>query len=196
MATKSFNLSQFSALIVDSDVHAVELLSGMLRAFGLHQQTTVPSGADAITKLSGGTSFGLVLCESELSDMPGAEFVRQFRQQPDRLARFAPVIVLTGHTPLSNISALRDCGAHCVVKKPLSPNILFDRIVWAAESSRNFIECDGYVGPDRRFRNIPPADGIWRRSTDLTSAVGEANEPNLSQAEVDSFLRPMKVSIE
>ena len=196
MPAKTYNLSQFSALIVDGDTHAIEILSGMLRSFGLHEQTAVSTGADAMTRLSGEGSFDLVLCESDLSDMPGTDFVRQFRRQPESVKRFAPVIVLTGHTPLSNISALRDCGAHCVVKKPISPAILFDRIVWAAESGRNFVETEAYVGPDRRFRNVPPVDGVWRRASDITSAVGDASEPNLSQLEIDSFLKPMKVSIE
>jgi len=196
MPAKTYNMSQFSALIVDGDTHAVEILSGMLRSFGLHEQTAVSTGAAAMTRLAGERNFDLVLCESDLSDMPGTEFVRHFRRRPESEMRFAPVIVLTGHTPLSNISALRDCGAHCVVKKPLSPAILFDRIVWAAESGRNFVDTEAYVGPDRRFRNVPPVDGVWRRASDLTAAVGDASEPNLSQAEIDSFLKPMKISIE
>jgi CheY-like chemotaxis protein len=196
MGAKRYNLSKFSALIVDGDVHSIELLAGMLRAFGLSQQTAVSTGTEAIAKLAEEEKFDLILCEAVLDDMPGTDLIRLFRQQATGGVKFAPIIVLTGHTPLSNISGLRDSGAHAILKKPIAPGALFDRIVWAAESSRPFVETGSYCGPDRRFRNEPPADGIWRRATDITSSVGDASEPNLSQEEVDSFMRPSKVSIE
>jgi CheY-like chemotaxis protein len=196
MSAKRYNLSRFSALIVDGDAHATELLGGMLRAFGLSQQTFVSTGGEAIAKLSEEERFDLILCEAVLDDMAGTDLIRLFRQQATGGIKFAPIIVLTGHTPLSNISGLRDSGAHAILKKPIAPGALFDRIVWAAESTRPFVETETYCGPDRRFRNVPPADGVWRRSTDITSSVGEASEPNLSQVEIDSFMRPAKVSIE
>ncbi len=196
MSAKRYNLSNLSALIVDGDTHAVELLGGMLRAFGLQRQTVAATGGEVLSRLVGRTAFDLVLCESELSDMAGAELVSRLRRQSDNAIRFAPIVVLTGHTPLSSVGALRDSGAHCIVKKPISPATLFDRIVWAAENTRPFVETETYAGPDRRFRNLPPPDGVWRRSTDLTSQVGEASEPNLSQAEIDSFMKPTRISLE
>lgn len=193
---KQYNLSAFSALIADGDGHAVELVCGMLRGMGLTRHTLASSGAQAMELAGGKTQFDLILCEAELPDMPGCEFVSWLRRLPDGAARFTPVVVLAGHTPLSNINALRDSGAHGIIKKPVSPAGLFDRIVWAADSTRPFVDTPTYAGPDRRFRNVPPVDGVWRRATDLTAKVGEASEPNMSQDEVDSFMKPMRISLE
>ena len=73
---------------------------------------------------------------------------------------------------------------------------MYDRVVWAVSNGRKFVETSTYIGPDRRFRNIGPPDGVGRRSTDLSVAVGEASEPNLSQGEIDSFMTPMKIKID
>jgi hypothetical protein len=74
--------------------------------------------------------------------------------------------------------------------------VLYGRIVWAVSNSRKFVESATYIGPDRRFRNLGPPDGVGRRSTDLSTSVGEASEPNLSQNEIDSFMTPMMIKID
>lgn len=59
-----------------------------------------------------------------------------------------------------------------------------------------FIESDSYAGPDRRFRREGPPPGMaGRRSGDLSAAVGHAETPNLSQDEIDSLMKPTKVSL-
>jgi hypothetical protein len=73
--------------------------------------------------------------------------------------------------------------------------VLFDHIAWSAKSSRPFIETEDYVGPCRRFKNIGPPSGAGRRSTDLSPEIGAAQEPNMSQDEIDSLLRPTKIAI-
>ena len=53
-----------------------------------------------------------------------------------------------------------------VVKKPVSPRLLFDRLSWIARTPRPFVETDDFAGPDRRFREVAPPNGQYRRSTD------------------------------
>ena len=55
--------------------------------------------------------------------------------------------------------AARDSGANFVVRKPASPQVLFDRTNWVAKVSRSYLEASNYVGPDRRFLSGDPADG-------------------------------------
>jgi hypothetical protein len=82
------------------------------------------------------------------------------------------------------------------VKKPVSPKVLFDHIVWSASQERNFVEGDSFIGPDRRFKFTGPPDGDGRRDTDVSAEIGEATQPNLSQQELDSTFKPTRVSIE
>lgn len=190
----TINFTSVQILIVDSDQYAVDILTQILRGFGANAITVATSGADA-TRLLSQKKFDLVVCEAFLKDMAGAELVLWARRQPNPKIRFLPVIMLTGHTQLTNVTAGRDSGVHIVIKKPVSPGALFDRLVWAANSPRAFLEADTYIGPDRRFKFAGIPDGVGRRSTDLSGDVGAATEPNLSQEEIDSFMKPAKFSV-
>ena len=68
--------------------------------------------------------------------------------------------------------------------------------LFVARENRQFVVAPGYVGPDRRFKNVgPPAGTDGRRSDDLTAEVPDAAEPNMSQDELDAMFKPMKVMI-
>jgi CheY-like chemotaxis protein len=193
---EKFNFANVSTLIVDGDTHASEITAKLMRGFGVSNSAAVESGEEAKKILASGRQFDIVLCEAVLDDMLGADFVRWVRRETDSPLRFVPVLVLSGHTHFTNVVAARDAGANCAIKKPLSPTSLFDHVVWSASGARPFVETDTYVGPDRRFRNIGPPNGIGRRSTDLSAEIGEATEANLSQDEVDSFIKVTKVSLD
>ncbi len=188
------NFSQVSALIVDGDNYATGILGQILRGFGLTRYTTADDGESAQLLLQG-SHYDLVICEYALRDMPGTDLTRWIRRLPDPAYKFIPVILLTGYTQFSHVAAARDCGANVMVKKPISPNVLFDHIVWSADGERPYIETNNYVGPCRRFKFTGPPNGTGRRSSDLSAEVGEAVKPNMSQDEIDSFVRPTKVSI-
>ena len=131
-----------------------------------------------------------------MPDETGYELTRWFRREGPEANRLVPSIVVTGHTRLLQIFAARDCGAHFIVAKPITPKILLERIFWVGQADRAFIECDAYVGPDRRFKRLgPPAGMDGRRKDDATGALGDPVEPNLSQDEIDSFMKPAKVAL-
>ncbi len=195
MSSEKLNFKAVSALIVDDDRYAVSILAQILRGFGLKHQAVAESGADAKERLSR-EHFDLVICEAVLPDMHAAEFVRWLRRTDNEKIKYLPVIMLTGHTQMTNITAARDCGANIVVKKPVAPNVLFDHLAWSSQTSRPFLMTESYVGPDRRFKNIGPPDGIGHRQTDLSAEIGSAIEPNMSQDEVDNFMKPTRVAVE
>lgn len=191
----ALSLADTSVLMVDADRYSTEMLSGIMRAFGLKNLAIVETGEEAKGSLLGAKS-DLVIVEAVLPDMRGADLVKWMRRSTDPVIQHATIIILTGHTILANVESARNSGANIVVKKPVSPSILFDRISWAAKNDRLFIETSTYVGPDRRFRFLGPPDGIGRRSTDLPVEIGDASEPNLQQCEIDSFIKPVRISLE
>jgi DNA-binding response OmpR family regulator len=81
-----------------------------------------------------------------------------------------PIIVMSGYTQLRLIATARDSGAHIVLRKPVAPQTLFDRILWVARVGRPFMETTNYIGPDRRFHDIEPPDGQYRRETEAPMA--------------------------
>jgi len=62
------------------------------------------------------------------------------------------------------------------LKKPVSPQVLFDRILWVARVPRPFIDAGVYVGPDRRFKAEKPPDKNHKRADDST-ADATSDEP-------------------
>ena len=189
------NFTQIEALIVDADQYSTQLLGQILRGFGLSRQNIVDSGEEARRKL-GSSRFDLLICDAILPDTHASDLIKWIRRQPALETKYIPIVVLTGYTQFSNVVTLRDSGANIVVRKPVSPNILFDHIAWSARTERAFIETDSYIGPDRRFKNTGPPEGAGRRKTDLTADIGAALEPNMSQDDIDNMLKPTKVEIE
>ena len=122
-------------------------------------------------------------------DVDEYDLVRRIRRNKAGGGRTAPIILLAGHTSQGNVLRARDCGASFVVAKPITPQVLYERIIWLAKDARPFVACDTYTGPDRRFQKLgPPAGTEGRRKDDLSLRVGEATAPNLSQSEIDAFL--------
>jgi DNA-binding response OmpR family regulator len=185
------NFNGVTALLVEGDRHSVSLLAEILRRFGLDNQYCVETGAEAKAHMQR-VSVDFCFCEAALPDMDGLDLVRWVRRSAP--VPYIPVVVLTGYSRVDAVVGARDAGASLVVKKPLSPQVLFDRMAWMGQGTRKFIETETYVGPDRRFKSIGPPDGLGRRSTDLSQEVGMATEPNMSQAEIDAMMKPTKLA--
>lgn len=179
MSSAKMKLSDVSTLIVDDDRSVVTILTQMMDGLGLEMPTIAKSGAAAQELLRNHT-YDLCICEARLPDM-GADVLVRWIRQIKTPQRFVPILVLTGYSNLRNIFAMRDAGANLVVKKPVSPRVLYDHVEWCAKSSRPFVETVTYAGPDRRFRSIDPPQGEGRRETDFPTKAG--GEPRIPQAE-------------
>lgn len=189
------NLERSLVLLIDDNPQALEATSGMLRGFGMHRQVKCTSALDAqnIVKTR---ELDLIVTDCALPDMDGYDFVRWLRRSAPEEANFLPVIMLMGHAARTMVEKSRDCGANFVVTKPLTPSVLLQRIYWVAKDERAMVRAEGYVGPDRRFRNIGPPLGMkGRRQDDLSGHVGAASEPNMGQDEIDMLMKPQRVSL-
>ena len=186
------NLKLVSAVLVDGDHYVRDLVAHMLKGFGLEHLSSCESGELAKEYILR-SEVDLCIIESILPDMSGFDLVKWIRRLDTEKARTIPVIVLTGYTQVEAVVRARDCGANTVVKKPVAPQVLFDRIAWVAKNERSFVECAAYVGPERRFKSSGPPGGTGRRNSDLSAELGAATEPNMSQDEIDAFIKPMKV---
>jgi CheY-like chemotaxis protein len=165
MGQARLNLKGVQALVLDSDQFSRGLITSMLRGFGIDAPVTGQTGADAMGYLNGNT-VDLCIMEAMLPDMSGPELIRWLRRSEMEKARFVPVVVLTSYAQLRLVAAARDGGANIILRKPVSPQALFDRITWIARVQRPFIDAENYSGPDRRFQSVDPPDGIWKRGDD------------------------------
>lgn len=98
----------------------------------------------------------------------GFDFVKWMRTTCQEPNCYTPVLLTTAHTPASDVVRARDCGGHIIVKKPFAPIVMLERIIWVAKEGRPFLFSENYVGPDRRFRDEGPPQGVGRRREDKT----------------------------
>jgi CheY-like chemotaxis protein len=189
------NLEKATVLVLDDNGPSLDILSQVVSGFGVKQLLRAESVADAQTLIRTKT-FDLIISDVQMPVTDGIEFIEWLRKDGGETNRYVPVILVTGHTRTSQIFKLRDAGSNYVVAKPITPKVLLERIVWVAREERQFIECDSYIGPDRRFKHEGPPPGTdGRRKDDLPAEVGDAQTPNMSDDEIANLMRPAKVQI-
>lgn len=188
-----FNLERASVLVLEDSGMGMSILVQILSGFGaksLHRCENVIEAKDAIGK----AEIDLVICDAMGGE--GYDFITWLRASRIEPNRFAPVLLIAGHTPGHAVAKARDCGAHFIMAKPLTPIAVLERILWIAREGRRFVECDSYVGPDRRFKNTGvPAGMTGRRRDDLQGEIGQAQSPNMEQDTIDSLVKTRRVEL-
>lgn len=193
--TDRINLSCAEILLVDSTREGMTLLTQMFAGFGVHTPHCSASGAEAM-EIFKKRDLNIIIIDTVLPDMSGYDLVRWMRRSRKKPNCFAPMLLISGHTPRSMVLEGRDCGANFIVAKPVHPLTMLKRIMWMAADAREFISSPGYTGPDRRFQRMgPPPGKAGRRKDDLSASVGFATAPNMSQDEIDQRFKPKKISL-
>ncbi|MBO9708209.1 MAG: response regulator [Caulobacter sp.] len=195
LAAARLNLEKVETLLVDDSVASLNLLAQVLLGFGVKSIARADS-ARAAQGLLKERTFDLVISATNMAGVDGYELTRWLRRGALEANRYVPVILVSGHTPPSQVFKARDAGANFTVAKPITPRVLLERILWAAREDRQFIECDTYLGPDRRFKNEGPPPGIeGRRRDDLKGELGQPSGVNLSQDQINDMMKPAKVKL-
>ncbi len=194
-ATDRINLSCAEILLVDSSREGMAILTQMFAGFGVHTPHCCSTAGEALEIIKK-RDMTIIIVDTVLPDMSGYDFVRALRRSKIKPNCFAPVILMSGHTPRSMVLEGRDCGANFVMAKPVNALTMLKRIMWLATETRDFITSPDYVGPDRRFQRLGPPPGMaGRRKTDLSATIGIATGPDLSQTEINQLFKPTKVNL-
>jgi CheY-like chemotaxis protein len=177
------NLEKVEVLLVDDSVPSLNLLSQVLLGFGVGNLTRA-DGARAAQTLLRERTFDLVISATNMAGVDGYELVKWLRRGALEANRYLAVILVSGHTPPSQVFKGRDAGANFTIAKPITPKVVLERILWAAKEDRQFIECETYLGPDRRFKNDgPPSGAKGRRREDPPQALRPPGAPSLESAD-------------
>jgi CheY-like chemotaxis protein len=194
-APARLNLERLTVLLIDDNQMSLDILGQVVSGFGVRQIIKCEN-AEMAKQVVNKHPLDLVITDDQMAGVDGYQFVEWLRREAGPPNAYIPSIIVTGHSRLSHVKRARDCGAHFLVAKPITPKVLLDRILWIARDERTFIETASYVGPDRRFkREGPPPGTKGRRAEDRPPVVGEAITPNLSQDEINDMLKPSKVQI-
>lgn len=190
-----FNLGATNIMVLEGALSEMDLYVQILSGFGaknIHRCMNRKEADEVLAK----QEIDLIVVDAKLPDGgDGYDFVKSLRRKRNApKLSLIPVLMIAGHTPASKVAMARDCGAHFVVRKPVRPDLLLERILWIAQESRPFVECDAYVGPERRFQYLGPPDGVGRRRDDLSAEVGESTTPDMDQDMVDQMFKARRVA--
>lgn len=178
-----FNLERAAVLLLDDTPMGMSILVQIVTGLGaklLYRCTSVEMAQEVATQ----HEIDLAIVDAMAPEGKGYDFVEWLRREGQEPNCYTPVLITTAHTPASDIVRARDCGGHFIIKKPIAPIVMLERIIWVAKAGRPFLFTGTYVGPDRRFRDDGPPDGVGRRREDLARAQAEA------KAEADAVGAP------
>lgn len=179
------DLRKAKVLLVDDNPQSLDLLFQIL--IGFRVERVIPCrGAHEAREHLAATEFNLVMIDAEMPQEDGIALTQHIRGEPKQPNFTAPIILVSGHTPVDKVMRARDAGANMIVKKPVAPVVLLNRIEWLARNTREFVTSPTYCGPDRRFQNLPIPEGLEERRADAIALVAHPDRA-MSQNEVDAL---------
>lgn len=153
MDQPSYNIEQLNFLAIDSNQFDRIILRSVLFALNARNVRQVSDVVTASRTLRA-YPFDILIMELNTNPVDGIEFLRQLRSDINSPKRYIPVIILTSRSTQNDVELCRDLGAHEFLAKPYSPRGLYSRISSIITEARDFVETDGYFGPDRRRQAI------------------------------------------
>jgi len=185
MSTPSrIDLKQARILIADDNPKALDILSQVLMGFAVRHVIPCHGGAEVIDRISR-ESADLLIIDGEMPEHDGIDVTLHVRSHPEGPNFTAPILIVSGFTPIHMVTRARDAGANWVITKPIIPRVLLNRIEWLAKSPRPFITSPNYCGPDRRFQNLALPEGVEERRAEAIRLMAQPDRV-MRQDEIDS----------
>ncbi len=176
--TETFDFSEISFLVADSNAYMRELTVSMLRSVGVRRYWEAGDAAQALRQVKT-HEVDIALIDWMLTPVDGLEAVRQIRTSPHSPNRQMTIIMMSAHTEEWRVCKARDTGVNEFLARPLSLSTLGKRLVRCLDSPRMFVKCESYFGPDRRRHTPTSATNKGRRVEDaqLYDADGKPVQP-------------------
>jgi response regulator RpfG family c-di-GMP phosphodiesterase len=175
------NFDKARLLLLDDHREGASILSQIIRAFGVVNFipcTTIDEARQAVME----HELHLILINANLKESGVYEFVNWLRRYDEPPNCYSPVILIAGHTQRSHVERARDSGANIIMAKPVSPTSVLERVIWASREKRPYVKCATYAGPDRRFQDLGPPEGMPGRRFDDPAAAEAEPEANSRSA--------------
>lgn len=156
------SLERVRFLLVDDNVHMMNIVKTILRGFGATQVFEAKSMPEAMDRLRH-ENIDIIVLDYLLGDDDGVDFVRRLRSAPDSPSPYVPIIMLTAHSERARVEAARDAGVTEFCAKPVTAADMLKKVAAVIDHPRPFVRSEGYFGPDRRRHDDPNYRGPERR---------------------------------
>lgn len=117
-----------NVMVIDDGMAIRQVVSHVLSAQG-YSVTEAVDGADALSKLDGSAKYDLMICDVNMPNVDGLQFLEAIKTDDKyRMYKFAPIIMLTTEASESMKEKGRALGAHAWMVKPFQPNQLLEKV--------------------------------------------------------------------
>lgn len=161
-------LTQVKFLLIDDNVHMLNIVETILRGYGARKIARVDTADAALDQMRGGVD--IIITDYMIGGLDVIAFTKGIRRMPGTHDRFVPIILLTAHSSRPRIEAARDAGVTEICTKPVTPRDLWRRIVAVVDYQRPFVQSPNFVGPCRRRRVDAAYDGPERRGVPVADS--------------------------
>ncbi len=121
------DLTDLQIFLVDDDQLMRRLVKRLLHELNCGTVREADNGEDAIPILSG-QKFDVLIFDWQMDPINGLQLTRLVRRTAGNPNLHSPIIVLTAHTEVEKILAVKEAGATAVVAKPISFKSLAENI--------------------------------------------------------------------
>jgi two-component system chemotaxis response regulator CheY len=168
-----YDLRYVKFLIAERNPNMRGIMRQILRTFGAVEIRDAADGAQAFNFMPEFVP-DIITTGWNMNPMSGIEFTKMVRRSSDSPCQMVPIIMVTAHSELAEVTKARDAGITEFLAKPLSAGGLYSRIVTCIERPRPFVRAPGYVGPCRKRRMDTDYTGPRRRASDREVLDGVA----------------------
>lgn len=159
------DLATVDIMIVDDNAAMRTLIRSVLRAVGVTRIREAGDGQDALDQLAARPA-DVVLLDQAMPAMTGLDMVRKLRADAQHPAAKSRIVMVTGYGDRRHVAEARDAGVDEFLVKPITTRALLMRIEAALARGREFVDIDGFHGPDRRRKAAGAPFGHERRHGD------------------------------
>ena len=130
-------------LLVEDNQIAQKMTRHLLESLGYH--VDIANNGEEALQLLGQKRYDLVYMDVGLPDIDGCEVTRRWRKKEDSRYYPLPIVALTAHAGLSEVTQCLESGMNAVLSKPLlakQATQLIDQLIYHKP-----VEVEGYSGP-------------------------------------------------
>ena len=129
------DFKKLEILVIDDEPFMCRLITRVLSELELEKLSVAADGAEGLTKImESPNGFDLIICDLEMPNMGGFEFVRKLRNTAPSPNADTPVLIVTGHSDPESVKGAVEAGIHGYLVKPISKQALEKRIIAAMAS--------------------------------------------------------------
>jgi two-component system, chemotaxis family, chemotaxis protein CheY len=146
----------FAALkiaVIDDEPHMRRVIRALLNAIGVRQVIEADDGYAGLQLLEQQAPH-IVILDWEMPHLSGPEFMRIVRSPGQFPFPTVPVLMLTGHGEKARVLEAMNSGINEFLLKPVSAQMLADRLKAMLHCPRPFVREQDYFGPARRMPKV------------------------------------------